>query len=309
VDVLSDMLSLVRLQSTVFAQAQLKAPWGIRAEGRDHFAFHIISRGQAQLHVEGLSPVTVQAGDVVVLAPGRAHSLRDRPGTPVRDLREMLTAGEFTRPARPGGVEPPATETHLICGCFRFEDKPGSWLLSALPVMIHTREMASVVSPWLAQTIDLLAYEASEDRPGTSIVVNRLCDALFVYILRTHLAGLPASASHGLKALVDPQIGAALLLIHGDPAAAWTVGALATGVGMSRSTFAARFTTLVGETPMRYLSTWRLHRAAAQLRSASVSVAEVAAGAGYDSIAAFSKAFKRCIGTPPGTYRRTALHR
>jgi len=306
-DVLSDILATVRLRSTVFAQTQLAAPWGIRAEQREHFAFHVIARGRGVLDVDGLGSSEVEAGEVVVIAPGRGHTLRDRPETPARDLSELLSDGVFI--SRPGAGLPtprdgPAT-THLICGCFRFEDMRHNVLVSALPTMIHTREMANDVGPWLAQTIKLLAYESLADRPGMTTVVNRLCDAMFVYVLRSYLAALPAHESNWLRALVEPQIGTALRLIHDEPSNPWTVATLATRVAMSRSAFAALFTRVVGESPMQYLTRWRLQKAAGMLRSGDTELAAIAARVGYESPAAFSKAFKRMVGTSPGAYRRS----
>jgi AraC-like DNA-binding protein len=303
-DVLSDMLDMVRLESTVFAQTWLRPPWGIRADARDHFAFHVLPRGGGRLEVEGLDPVDVLAGDVVVLGPGRAHALSDRAGSPVRDLREMLTEGAFDAGRRGGGDGDDGEHSYLICGCFRFTDVRGDRLVSALPTLIHVRGAQTAAGPWLAQTIRLLAEEATADRPGSATVVNRLCDALFVYVLRCHLASLPDDEATWLRALVDPQIGAGLRMIHGEPAAPWTVAKLAAGVGMSRSSFAARFTDVVGETPMAYVTRWRLRCAAVALRTTQRDLAEVAASAGYESSAAFSKAFRRLIGQPPGAYRR-----
>jgi len=136
--------------------------------------------------------------------------------------------------------------------------------------------------------------------------VARLCDALFVYILRSHLATLPPTEPNWLRALVEPHVGAAIEAIHADPAAAWTVGGLAAHVGMSRSAFAARFAQAVGEGPMQYLTRRRLQRAAAMLRRNETGIAQVATRSGYSSEAAFSKAFKRAVGITPGAYRRTA---
>ena len=304
-DVLSDILSTVHLRSTVFAQTQLVAPWGIRAGAGDRFAFHVITRGRGWLEVDGLAPMNVEAGEVVVITPGRGHALRDRPETPTRDLFEMLAAGEFTR--ADNGPPPDATEwTTLICGCFQLSGPPGNALLAALPPLIHIREMSSDVGPWLAQTITLLTYESLAERPGTTTVVNRLCDALFVYILRSHLAALPANDANWLRALIDPQLGEALRAMHEQPAADWTVRSLAAGVGMSRSAFAARFAGLVGETPIQYLTRWRLQKAAATPHPGDADVSAAAATVGYDSIPAFSKAFKRIIGVSPGAYRRGA---
>ena len=301
-DVLSDMLEMVRLESTVFAQTWLRPPWGIRADGREQFAFHVLPRGGGHLEVEGLPPVDVGAGDVVVLAPGRSHALRDRQGSPVRQLGEMLAEGAFGAPS-PGGED----GAYLICGCFRFLDVRGDRLIAALPSVIHIRSEKTSAGPWLAQTIELLAHESTVERPGAATVVNRLCDALFVYVLRTHLESLAPDETTWLRALVDQHVGAALGLIHAEPAAPWTVAKLAAGVGLSRSALAARFTELVGEAPMAYVTRWRLRRAAVALRTTRRPVEEIAAAAGYESTAAFSKAFRRLIGEPPGAHRRTGV--
>jgi AraC-like DNA-binding protein len=304
-DVLSDMLEMVRLESTVFAQTWLSPPWGIRADGREHFAFHVLPHGGGRLEVEGLDAVDVGAGDVVVLAPGRSHALYDQIGSPVRDLRELLAEGAFD-PRQAEGAS--GTNAYLICGCFRFADVGGERLVGALPTLIHIRGDDTTAGPWLAQTIRLLADEAAAQRPGAATVVKRLCDALFIYVLRSHLAGLPAEETSWLRALVDPQISEALRLIHGEPAAPWTVAKLAAAAGMSRSAFAARFGDLVGEPPMSYIAQWRLRRAAVALRTTRREVTEIAASAGYESTAAFSKAFRRLIGEPPAAYRRSSAN-
>jgi AraC-like DNA-binding protein len=266
----------------------------------------VLPRGSARLEVDGLDPVEVGAGDVVVLAPGRSHALRDPADSPVRDLPELLAEGAFN--PRPDGTRgDDGADANLICGCFRFADVRGDRLISALPPVIHVRGGDTGDGPWLAQTIRLLTDEAIAERPGATTVVNRLCDALFVYVLRSYLAGMPTHETKWLHALVDPQVGAALRLIHTEPGTPWTVAKLAAGVGMSRSAFAARFTRLVGEAPIGYITRLRIRTAARALRTTGHGVAEVAAAAGYESAAAFSKAFRRLIGEPPGTYRRAEL--
>jgi AraC-like DNA-binding protein len=295
------MLSAVRLRSTVFAQTRLPAPWGIRAEGGDFFAFHVIVSGRGHLEVDGLAPVDIEAGEVAVVRPHQVHSLRDRPDTPTVDLNRLLAAGAF---GSAGVADPGPHATHLICGCFQFEDMRHNLLLSALPTMIHTREFASEVGPWLAQTIKLLEYESLSDRPGMATVVDRLCDAMFVYVLRSHLASVGTGESNWLRALVEPQIGVALQLLHDEPGRAWTVGTLAKRVAMSRSAFAARFKQVTGEPPMQYLARWRLQKAASMLRTGEFDIADVATRTGYESSAAFSKAFKRTMGLAPSAYRR-----
>jgi len=297
-DVLSDVLDTVRLTSTVFVRTELTPPWGIRAKPGPYFAFHVLSRGRAWLEVDGLPPTELAAGDVVVLAPGRGHSLRDSLDSPLCDIEDLLATGGLDCAAGGG--------TQLVCGSFEFAQQHGNALLPVLPVVLHARELANEVGPWLAQTIKLLTYESFTTRPGTATVLNRLCDALFVYLLRSYLAGHPDA--NWLRALEDPQIGAALQLMHAEPGRPWRVPTLATHVGMSRSAFAARFSDLVGDTPMNYLTRWRLQKAAALLRESTISIDDIATQIGYDSPAAFGKAFRRTIGTPPATYRRTAKH-
>lgn len=302
-DVLSDVLDTMRLTSTAFGQARLAGAWGVRAPAADHYAFHVVVRGRCWFEVDGARPVEIEAGDVVVLAPGRGHVLRDSRKTPPRPLIEWITSGAFGPHTR-STVTDASAETHIVCGCFRFDTPINSVLLTALPVLIHTRDMANEAGLWLAQTIKLLAYESHIEQPGAATVTQRLCDALFVYILRNHLATLPPERASWLRALVDPQIGAALHLIHEAPGEAWTVAKLATRVGMSRSAFALRFAANVGESPMQYLIRWRVQKAAMMLRArGDTAMTEIATRVGYSSEAAFNKAFKRLIGQAPGAYR------
>jgi len=282
-------------------QTELASPWGIRAEPRPDFAFHIVSRGRAWLDVEGCPPVEVHSGDVVMLRPGMGHTLRDSLDTRARDLMELLAEGRLGPDAPVDGA---GATTQLVCGCFRFDDLAGDALTAVLPVVLHTRDLDSDVGPWLAQTVRLLTYETRAQRPGGATVVNRLCDALFVYLLRSHLQALSPSEANWLRALAEPDVGAALQLMHESPAAAWTVATLAAKVGLSRSAFAARFTRLVGETPMQYLTRWRLQKAAAMLRQGDADIGQVATRVGYESAAAFSKAFKRATGSTPGAFRQ-----
>ena len=296
-DVLSDVLDTVRLTSTVFVRTRLDPPWGIGTPVLSHYAFHIVSGGPSLVEVDGLAPVDLGDGDVVVIAPGRRHSLRSNADAQVRDVRDMLGDGSLC--AAVDG------KSQLVCGSFRLDDPRGGGLASVLPPLLHVRRDDPDLGPWLAQTVDLLTYESFAPRPGQAALLNRLCDALFVYLLRGYLSTAPAGEWNWLRALDDPEIGAALRLMHGEPYRSWSVPELATAVGMSRSALAARFTRLVGEAPIGYLIRWRLRKAAAMLRDAQGSVEEIAARVGYDSVGAFSKAFKRAMGVSPGAYRRS----
>jgi AraC-like DNA-binding protein len=299
-DVLSDILQTFRLRSSVFAMAELPAPWGMSTAGRDEAIFHVILRGVAWLEADGYPPAQVAAGDVVLVAPHRGHSLRDAKGSPVRPVEQLLAEGVFAPDRKPpAGV----STTQLMCGCFHVEDGGARMLLSALPALVHLRDVPHV-GPWLEHTVKLMSYEATRDRPGAETVVNRLCDALFVYVLRGVVETMASANASWLRGLADPHVGAAMRLIHERPADPWSVATLAAAVGLSRSGFALRFTELVGEPPMRYLTRWRLQKAAELLGEESHSIAEVAARAGYDSESSFHKAFKRTLGVAPGAYRR-----
>jgi AraC-like DNA-binding protein len=229
--------------------------------------------------------------------------LCDNPQTPPVPLDRLLPENQAGNPViRHGGG---GAETQLICGSFQFENAAESPLLSLLPSLIHIRGNGSEAEDWLASTLQLLAFEARQARPGAKTVISRLTEIIFVQAVRAWMENQPAGQRGWLGALRDPQIGTALELIHHAPERPWSVATLAREVAMSRSPFAARFTALVGEPPLAYLTHWRMHRAARLLRSDSLSVGEVAERVGYESAAAFSKAFKRCFGQAPGAYRHT----
>lgn len=300
-DVLSDVLQTFRLRSSVFAMSELVAPWGMSTEGRAESVFHVIVRGSAWLDADGHPTTQLSAGDVVLVAPHRRHSLRDAKKTRARPIEELLREGVF----RPDRKPPPpgATTTLVMCGVFHVDDPGSQMLLAALPKIVHLRDVGEV-GPWLEHTVKLVGYECLEPRPGGETVVNRLCDALFVYVLRAVIGSAAASNASWLRGLSDRHVGAALRLIHEQPGEDWSVATLASKVGLSRSGFALRFHELVGEPPMKYLTRWRFQKAAEQLAHADASIAEIAAKFGYDTESSFSKAFKRTLGVAPGAHRR-----
>lgn len=299
-DVLSDVLQTFRLRSSVFAMTELAAPWGMSTAGIPQSIFHIILRGTGWLEVDGARATQVDAGDVVLVAPRRPHTLRDSPRSRVRPIEQLLAEGAFAP-----GRKPPAgrATTQLMCGCFEVDDTGIAMLLGALPPVIHLRDMEHA-GQWLEHTVKLMSYEAARERPGSETIVNRLCDALFVYVVRGVIESMTSADANWLRGLSDPKIGAALRLMHDRPADRWSVAALAGTVGLSRSGFALRFAELVGESPMRYLTRWRVQKAVEMLRAGDPSLAEVAARVGYDSESSFHKAFKRTLGVAPSAHRR-----
>jgi AraC-like DNA-binding protein len=305
-DVLTTVMDAVRLRSRVFCRSELKAPWGMALKRSDYAHFHVIERGGAWLRIEGEEPVALAGGDLVVVPHGTGHTLTDSLGTTARPLSEMAGrhGSEGGCLVMRGGGEGP--ETRLVCGSFRFERRQAHPLVELLPPLIHLRPAETPAAEWLEATLRFLAWETREARPGTETIVSRLTDVLFVQVLRAWIESLPEGQGGWMGALRDRQVGAALALVHRAPERGWTNASLAEAVGMSRSRFAARFAALVGEPPLAYVSRWRLETAAGLLQDGALSLGEVAASVGYESEAAFSKAFRRRFGTPPGAYRRRA---
>lgn len=304
-DVLTDVLETVRVVAACYGRLEATAPWGIRVRPGEDAKFHVVLEGHARLIVDGVAePIELSAGDIVALPHGHAHSLLDDPDIAAQPLEELLVCrprGESSV-LRVGGGGQSST---IVSGRFRFEDRRNNPLLSVLPPVITLRgEMGKSVR-WLEPTLKFIACEAQSGRPGSQTVIARLADVLFIQIVRGHLASLPLNGSGWLGALADTQIGAALGHIHQNPEQDWTVQSLASKVAMSRSAFASRFMRLVGEPPLSYVTRWRMQKAASMLRDGKQTLAEVAAGVGYDSEAAFSKAFKRAVGSAPGAYRRS----
>lgn len=311
-DVLSDLLTTVRLQSAVHFCPELSAPWGIKVLTQsDRATFYLISRGSCYLEMAELpAPVSLVGGDLVMLPHGSAHVLRDRLQTPAIPLAEVIKECCSTDPHKAvkhgGGGE----MTALVSGHFKFENRMTNYFLLTLPPLIHIRVEDGYIVPWLDMTLKFLASESTSDIPGAQIVMTRLTDVLFIQILRAHIASEAKQGSrcknkaNMLRALVDPLMGKALQLIHQQPDHPWTVAKLAEQIGLSRTGFAVRFTKIAGIAPLDYVRKWRMLKASDLLYQGEKSIDEIAIQVGYESGAAFSKAFKRELGVSPGLYRK-----
>jgi AraC-like DNA-binding protein len=244
-------------------------------------------------------------GDLVVLPVGPRHWLRDDPQSPTTELEDILTSTSLDAHHRlhhGGGGAP----TSLLCGGFALDGAGSHPILDALPPLLIVRGSDGRPVPWLAATISLLSAETNSNAPGAEEVAARLADSLLTQALRVGLLELHAQDATQLRALRDPQIATAIALIHSRPGRAWAVGELASEVALSRSEFAARFRSLVGESPIRYITRTRLAHAAELLRTSNASLADIAARSGYGTPFSFSKAFKRTFGIAPGAYRGQA---
>jgi len=305
VDVLTDVLETLRARGACYARIGAAAPWGLEMPVGDIAVFHLILEGSCILRMEGHEDVELEGGDLVALPHGLPHELISGPkarSQSIMDLIEKL--GEHGPVSLEIGER--GERAVFVCGKIVFEDPAGHPLLAALPRVVLLRGGATTLVEWLDPTLRFIASEAVSTRPGAQTVVSRLADILFVQIVRVHLATVALGASGWLGVLADTQIGAALGFIHESPGRNWMVQSLAASAGMSRSAFAVRFNRLVGEPPLHYLTRWRMQKAQRLLRDDRATLADVAARVGYDSEAAFSKAFKRAVGAAPGVYRRRA---
>jgi AraC-like DNA-binding protein len=262
-----------------------------------------VTAGRCWLEVEGAEHRLLQPGDLALVPHGEGHRLASEPGIPAAKLfdlpRELLS--ERYEILRHGGG---GAATSIICGAVRFDHPAAHRLVKLLPKMISVEASSSSQMDWIQNTLRFMAAEARELRPGGEAVITRLADILVIQAIRSWIAQDPAAQTGWLGALQDKQIGRAISLIHRDPARAWTVASLAAEVAMSRSAFAARFTELVGEPAMHYVARWRMHVALAWLKEDDAPLGHLASRLGYQSEAAFSRAFKRFIGVSPGAARR-----
>jgi AraC-like DNA-binding protein len=307
-DVLTDALEAIHLKSVIHGRLELTAPWGFRVDF-GHSGFYVVTRGTCWLEVDGVGePVQLASGDFVLLPHGQAHVLRDNRRTRAVSAREVFSdCPKSTQGCQPGGIRRyggGGALTTMVGGCFVFEDGGKNPLVASLPPVVHVKGDGGRAVQWLEASLQFVASEMASGQPGAETVVSRLADILFVQAVRAHMAQSADDAGGWLRAVVDPQVGAALSLMHEKPEAEWTVEALATRVAMSRSAFAARFAHLVGEPPLTYLTRWRMQKATRLLRAGHASIGEVASRVGYEAEAAFSKAFKRWTGMAPGAYRR-----
>jgi AraC-like DNA-binding protein len=296
-DALGEALHLLRMSGTFYCRTELTEPWGLTMpDMADCLWFHVLTNGRCEIEVDG-KITELEPGDVLLVPGGQGHRLFSAANAPtplVTTLPHTFETNNYAILQHGNG----GAITHLVCGAVRFDHPAAKHLVTVLPHVVHVRQADDMHA-----TIDLMAAEARNLRPGGEAVITRLADVLVIQTIRSWLANDPAARTGWLGALQDQQIGQALALIHRDPAQPWTVERLAHQTAMSRSAFAARFTDLVGEPAMRYVTRWRMHVAMSRLQDKDSTVSEIARGLGYGSEAAFSRAFKRIVGVSPGQAR------
>jgi AraC-like DNA-binding protein len=303
-DPLGEALHFLRMDGAFYCRSELTASWGMTLPPMPGYLwFHVVTTGAALLEVDQEHRRWLHPGDVALVPHGRGHILRSEPGVSAPGIMEL----ELEHPSdryeilRHGEGGAPTT---LICGAVRFDHPVARNLLGILPPMISIDGSDGSRATWMQGVFALMAAEAREFRPGGEAVITRLADVLVIQAIRAWIETAPAARTGWLGALQDQQIGRALALIHRDPARAWTVASLARELALSRSVFAARFTQLVDEPAMQYVTRWRMQVAQNALETEDTTVGELSGRLGYQSEAAFARAFKRVIGIPPGAVKR-----
>lgn len=309
-DVLSDVITVMRTGRPRSARVAWHAPWAQQfASVPGAAGFQVVLQGPCWLILPGTDPVPLAAGDVVFRPHGRGHTLADnpstRPTTAACDPNDPQVLQRYATDTvgTPTGTGVPATVT--LCGAYELDPARTHPLLHDLPELIHLPAHLGR-HPELRATVDLLAAELERPRLGTDAIVPALLDTLLLHILRTWLdqQRTPATSTGWAAALNDAVTTAALQAMHRDPARPWTVATLAAQAGLSRAPFARRFTALLGQPPLTYLTWWRMTTAARLLQESDAPLSAIAAKVGYTSEFAFANAFKRQHGTAPGRYRR-----
>jgi len=298
-DPLSRTLADLEMSGVFYAVSELAAPWGIEMPPLPGtIVFHLVTRGRMVCTV-GDTVTEVQPGVVLLVPHGRGHAIADAADsalTPLFSLPRTEVGKRYERIVVPGSGQ----VTELVCGAVSFSGLAASRLMSGLPAVLEVGE--GLDPGWVAAAFSLMAEESRHNRPGSDAVTARIADVLVIHAVRAWLRQSPGSG--WVSALRDPRIGAALDAVHDDPGAPWTLITLADRAHLSRSAFAARFTTLLGEPPMSYVTAWRMDLAARLVREADLPLARVAEQVGYRSESSFNRAFRRAHGLTPGSYAR-----
>jgi AraC-like DNA-binding protein len=317
-DTLSDVLKTVRLTGAAYFDVAAQDPWSVHSPARDlilprilpgadHLiAYHVVTAGRCLARLEGGEAVALEAGEVVVFTNADPHVMSSKAGMhaepPTADMIEIADAGllPFQINLMNGG----AVSARLVCGYLACDAKPFNPLLEALPPMLKAGDPGRNDNGWLGQFIHFAVAEVAEKRAGSESVLTKLSELMFIDVVRRYIEALPPQNAGWLAGLRDPAVGKAMALIHARPSFNWTIEGLARQCGTSRTVMAERFVQFVGVPPMHYLARWRMQIASEMLSRRHSNMATIAAEIGYESEAAFSRAFKKMMGVAPSAWRQ-----
>jgi len=313
-DVLSEVLKVVKLQGALFYNGEFSAPWSIRAAsaralaghfqaGVEHvIVYHLLTEGRCTVRLDSGETVALKAGDLVMVPHGDPHIMENGHATETIDdssqLGSVLAQGlKLWRVGNGGEV------TKFICGYMACDLRLSEMFLSGLPAIFKVSLRDDASGPWLENSIRFSVDQVSGSRAGSEALLSKLSEVLFVETLRAYIATLPSDQKGWLAGARDAEVSRTMALMHKNPSHPWTIAELAKQVGVSRSVLAERFRHYLCEPPMSYLMRWRLQLGAQMLASSSHSVAQIASEVGYESEAAFNRAFKREFALPPARFR------
>jgi AraC-like DNA-binding protein len=306
-DILTNVLETLHLESSLYLRSELGAPWGLHIPAAPTMLFHAINAGSCWMYfLDKSKPVFLASGDIIVLPHGDEHALVDDCATPIPPPNVPEATNNHCARLYLGGA---GARSSIVCGSFSFHPSKSTFLLAPLPRLIHLHSEDWRTNSWLVTTMQFLFDETGSDQLGTNLIRRHLTDILFVQVLRTWISRQQGQLPGWLQALHDQHIRKAIEAIHEEPGTAWSVERLAQKAGLGRAAFAARFTKLVGESPMHYLTRWRMQVAGEMLRSGTTTIDAIAQELGYYSRASFANAFKRHMGLGTGAYRRAARDR
>jgi AraC-like DNA-binding protein len=309
-DLLSEVLRVVKLEGALFFNAEFSAPWCVMnsgaagiapylsGESRHLILYHFLTEGRAYAQLDDGRREELNAGDIIVFPQGHLHYLGNGSAKPIDSLKTFSQGLKVTRFGGGGEI------TKFVCGYMSCDPRLSEVFLAGLPPILKVHVAGEPSGEWLANSIRFSVGEENDSEAGTRLVHAKLAELLFVETLRRYINSLPPDQTGWLAGARDPFISKALALLHHEPTNEWTVSELARRVGLSRTALAARFRDYLGDTPMAYLAQWRLKLGAEILQSTDDSVAEVAAAVGYGSEATFNRAFKRTFDCPPAQFRR-----
>jgi AraC-like DNA-binding protein len=328
-DILSDVLRSVRLRGALYFYVNGGRNWAAEAPascdiaaavvpGAEHvMEYHVVTKGHCWGAIVGEKPVRLGPGDIILFPQGDAHVISSAPGMranhdPKRYFERTDKLPPFT--VNLDGVEGAVAarsgedyDTTLVCGFLGCDMRPFNPLIATLPRLLHLK--ASESHDWVARFMQMAATESRDKLPGGEAMLERMSEMMFVDAMRRYVDSLPEDSRGWLAGMRDRFVGRALALMHDAPATEWTVDELGRRVGLSRSALHERFAEMIGQPPMQYLANWRMQVAASLLRNTNATIASVAQEVGYDSEAAFARAFKRSVGKPPATWRRDTAPR
>lgn len=304
VEILSQVLTGSRIQGRLLCHKVFRGDWGLSFPLRAGARFHLLVQGRCWLRHPDLPTYReLEPGELILISQAGSHELVGNPGNPVVNV-DTLSNAEVWGPAH-GGLSPARpSDSYLICGDFTWDSVQFPPLFDALPSVVSIKGHEGRPIAWLTPLLELLSAEGKSTRSGQGILVERYLEILLILVLRQLLKdSRTLSSPRWFQALAHPQVARALALIHTTPESAWTLNTLAEAAGSSRAAFSKQFSTLGGQSPMRYLTWWRMQTARILLKSHGLRLEEAAARIGYASVYSFSKAFKQAFGEPPGRFR------